>query len=88
MTPSLPIDLPSNTTAIEVVDPLRCAMLRFGLPCSNDAYVVLVCPMSDARQRLIPCCQMCIDDASETTERSTGATWIEHLERLLERSQP
>ena len=88
MTPTLPIVLPADTTIIEVTDPLPCAMLRFGQPCGNDASFVLVCPMPDMRRRLIPCCQMCTDDAAESTHRATGATWLDLLERALGWSAP
>ena len=85
MTPSLPIELPIGTCIISVVDPFPCGMLRFGLPCSNDAYIVLVCPASGADHRLIGVCQMCVDDADG--EHSTGKTWIQELEDLVVRGQ-
>lgn len=83
MTPSLPIELPVKTYAIEVTDPMPCSMLRFGLQCGNDAWFVLVCPADNGRDRLVPVCHMCMDEASASTLASTNATWIMQLEGLF-----
>lgn len=58
---------------MDVVEPLPCGMLRFGLACGNDAFDVLCVP-HERRTRLIPMCQMCIDD-SLTADHD----WMESL---------
>lgn len=78
MMPSLPIDLPVNSYAIEVTDPIECGMLRFGLPCSNDAYYALVCPLPSGTHRLIAVCRMCVDD----NDRYGEQTWAAQIELL------
>ncbi len=78
MTPSFPIVLPPGTTMIETTEPLDCAMLRIGTPCTNGARYVLICPASEGRHRLIPVCQMCVDDASEAIP-----DWLQQLEAAL-----
>lgn len=83
MTPSLPIERPMNISLIEVNNPLPCAMLRFGLPCGNDAYSVILCPIGAGLHCLIPFCQMCVDDATESAYQATGQTWLELLETAV-----
>ena len=80
MKPSLPIELPVKTKLIEVTDPLECAMLRFGLSCGNDAYYAFICPEATYRHRIIPVCQMCMDDSGEFQ----GKTWVMQIEALMQ----
>lgn len=80
MTPSFPIDLPLNTKFMEVDDPLECAMIRLGQPCGNDAHYVFVRPLPSGLHRLIPFCQMCVDDMPD----HKGKTWLQELEETIE----
>lgn len=80
MVPSLPCELPEGTQIIQSVFPLECAMLRFDLPCCNDAWTVLVCPQKGQydteEHRLIPVCMMCVDD-------SGGGEWAAAVARKV-----
>lgn len=64
MIPELPVEIAQDAQVLEIIDPLPCAMLRFGLSCGSDAYHILITPMDNSCYRLMPFCQMCADDIS------------------------
>lgn len=81
MMPSLPIEVPVKSKLIEVIDPLPCSMLRFGLPCGNDTFSVFLCPEPGEYYRLIAVCQLCMDEVSGRMEAITGISWPMWIEQ-------
>lgn len=77
MLPSFPCDIHhGGNTMMRVVNPLSCGMIRFDLACGNAAFDVLCIPAVGGALRLIPMCQLCVDDSL-----AADSEWLEDISR-------